>query len=68
MSLRLFHIIFVSVSSFLMIYMAFWSFNQWNHYADNTYLSYLSFSLLGLLSLMIYGQQFLKKYKHLDEH
>ncbi len=68
MSLRLFHIIFVSVSSFLMIYIIFWSFNQWNHYADNTYLSYLCIGLISLITLAIYGQKFIKKYKHIDEH
>jgi len=66
MSLRLFHIIFVSISSLLMVYMAGWSYVMWNYYADSAYLSYFSLSILSLITLMIYGQKFIKKTKTLE--
>ena len=65
MSLRIFHIIFVSISSLLMVYMAGWSYMMWNYYADLSYLSYLSLSLVSLILLIIYGQKFIKKYKNI---
>ena len=65
MSLRLFHIIFVSISSLLMIYFAIWSYSMWDYYADLAYLSYLSFSILSLLMLVFYTQKFIKKYKNI---
>ncbi len=63
MSLRMFHIIFVSVSSLLMLYIAGWSYMMWDYYADSAYLSYLAFSIVGLILLLVYGQKFIKKYK-----
>ena len=65
MSLRIFHIIFVSISSLLMVYMAGWSYMMWNYYADLSYLSYLSLSVVSLIFLIIYGQKFIKKYKNI---
>ena len=65
MSLRMFHIVFVSISSLLMIYMAGWSYMMWNHYADSAYLSYLSLSVISLIILIIYGKKFIKKYKNI---
>ena len=65
MSLRIFHIIFVSISSLLMVYMVGWSYMMWNYYADSSYLSYLSLSVVSLILLIIYGQKFIKKYKNI---
>ena len=65
MSLRMFHIIFVSISGLLMVYMASWSYMMWNHYADSAYLSYLSLSIISLIILLIYGKKFIKKYKNI---
>jgi len=63
MSLKTFHIIFISISSLLMIFILYWSLMNWNYYKDITYLSYSGVALLGLISLFIYGKQFIKKYK-----
>ncbi len=64
MSLRTFHICFVSISSFLMIYIGSWAYYMWDYYADQAYLSYLVFSVFGLLSLVFYGKYFIKNYKN----
>ncbi len=65
MSLRMFHIIFVTISSLLMVYMAGWSYMMWDYYADSAYLSYFSLSIISLIILIIYGQKFIKKYKNI---
>ena len=65
MSLKTFHIIFVIISSLLMIYIAYWSYDFYNYYKDSYYLSYLMASVFGLVALAIYGNKFIKKYKEL---
>ena len=61
----MFHIIFVSVSSLLMIYIGTWAYMMWDYYADTAYLSYLLLSILSLIILVLYGQNFFKKYKNI---
>ena len=53
MSLRAFHIVFVSASCLLMLFMLYWSFMNWNYYKDMAYLSYSGISFLGLISLFV---------------
>ena len=65
MSLRMFHIVFVLVSSLLMIYIGTWAYMMWDYYADTAYLSYLLLSVLSLVILVVYGQKFIKKYKNI---
>lgn len=65
MSLKTFHIIFVIISSFLMIYIAYWSYDFYSYYKDNYYLSYLIASVFSLVALAVYGNKFIKKYKEL---
>ena len=65
MSLRMFHIIFVSVSSLLMVYIGTWAYIMWDHYADSAYLSYLLLSIVSLIILLLYGKKFIKKYKNI---
>ena len=64
MSLRLFHIIFVSFAVLLMIYFGFWSYLMWDFYADGAYLSYIAFSVVGSVLLVNYGKNFINKYKN----
>ena len=65
MSLRAFHIVFVSIASLLMLYILGWSYMMWDYYADMAYLSYLMFSIIGLVILIFYAQRFIKKYKNI---
>ena len=65
MSLRMFHIIFVTISSLLMIYLGGWAYMMWNYYADSAYLSYLFLSIISLIILILYGNKFIKKYKNI---
>ena len=65
MSLKTFHIIFVVISSLLMLYISYWSYSYYAYYKDNYYLSYLMLSILGLVVFALYGNKFIKKYKEL---
>ena len=62
MSIKTFHIIFVTVSSLLMLYMGYWAYSYWSYYQDSYYLGYLFFSLVALIIFGLYGNRFIKKY------
>ncbi|MAN35239.1 MAG: hypothetical protein CMF89_02425 [Candidatus Marinimicrobia bacterium] len=65
MSLKSFHIIFISASSLFMTYFIYWSLDSWFSYKDLSYLFYSVLSLGLLISLIIYSRNFSKKYKEL---
>ena len=65
MSLKSFHIVFISVSSLFMTYFIYWSLDSWFSYKDLSYLFYSFISLVLLISLIIYSRNFSKKYKEL---
>jgi len=59
MSLRSFHIIFISVATLLFVLLGFWGYN-----ASET--GVLILGLVGLLLIPIYGVYFIKKSKHFE--
>ena len=65
MSLKSFHIIFITASSLFMTYFIYWSLDSWFNYKDLSYLSYGFLSLVLLVLLIIYNKNFSKKYKEL---
>ena len=65
MSLKSFHIIFISICTLFMLYFAYWSYNSWNYTYDNTYIYYLVISVLFFLGLIFYSQKFMNKTKGL---
>lgn len=65
MSLKNFHIIFILISSFFMIYMGYWSYANWMYYNDQSYLSYFILSIISFIVLIVYNQKFIKKFKGL---
>ena len=65
MSLKSFHILFISASSLFMAYFIYWSLDSWFSYKDLSYLFYSILSLGLLISLIIYSRSFSKKYKEL---
>ena len=48
-----------------MIYFGSWSYLMWDFYADVAYLSYIAFSVVGSILLVVYGKNFINKYKNL---
>lgn len=65
MSLKSFHIVFISASSLFMTYFIYWSLDSWFNYKDLSYLFYGFLSLILLILLIIYNRNFSKKYKEL---
>ncbi|MAV93142.1 MAG: hypothetical protein CMG01_03135 [Candidatus Marinimicrobia bacterium] len=65
MSLKSFHIIFITASSLFMTYFIYWSLDSWFNYKDLSYLFYGFLSLILLALLIIYNRNFSKKYKEL---
>ncbi len=65
MSLKSFHIIFITASSLFMTYFIYWSLDSWFNYKDLSYLFYGFLSLILLVLLIIYNRNFSKKYKEL---
>ena len=65
MSLKKFHIIFIMLTSFFMIYFAYWSILKLIDYNDLVYMFYLVLSIVSLILLLIYARNFISKYKGL---
>ncbi len=66
MSLKAFHIVFVTVSSLLSFGFGAWSVNQYLTSGGTASLVYGIISLLAGIALIIYGVIFLKKLKHIS--
>jgi len=63
MSLKAFHILFVTLSTLLAVWFSVWSFSQ---YSDGAGTLYLAFGICGavlVVALIVYGVWFLKKMK-----
>jgi hypothetical protein len=63
MSLKSFHIIFVSISLLFAIYFSYWSYKHWMNFSDTSYLVYLFLSIISFLVLFVYSRIFIKKFK-----
>lgn len=63
MSLKIFHIIFISASSILSLGFSIWSLQEYRTTGDTTDLVYAILGVIALLGLMIYGKWFWKKLK-----
>jgi len=63
MSLKSFHLVFITVSSLFMIYFSYWSFSNWFSYSDISYFVYGLLSVLSFLFLILYSKKFISKYK-----
>jgi len=62
MSLRSFHIIFVTISSLLMLYILYWSVNQYYNLHDSGYMGYTFFSIFSFAFIILYGFKFTRLY------
>ena len=63
MSLKSFHIIFISISLLFTIYFSYWSYKHWMNFSDSSYLVYLFLSVISFLVLVGYSKIFMKKIK-----
>ena len=63
MSLKAFHIVFITVSTLLFVGFGVWSLRMYQHNGGIVNLAFGIGSLVGALALVIYGRYFLKKLK-----
>ncbi len=66
MSLKAFHIVFVTVSVLLMFVIAGWSFGNYRDDGSAADLVWGVAALAAAAVLLVYGKIFLKKFKHVD--
>ncbi len=57
-SLKQFHVIFVSISVILCIFLAYWSYSE-------SLMSYFGLSIISMIGLFFYGTIFYKKFGEL---
>ncbi len=66
MSLKTFHLIFVTASVAVSLFLGIWSFLSYNKTGAPTDLAFAIFSGLAGIALLWYGKYFLKKLKHIS--
>jgi hypothetical protein len=66
MSLKAFHVVFVSASILLALGVGVWALNRYFQEGGNLNLALGAGSLLSAIGLGVYGRYFLKKLKHIS--
>lgn len=67
MSLKAFHIVFITASTALMVFFSIWAWmNYFSDEGTTAHLAYGIVSILGLAALVWYGFYFMKKLKKLS--
>jgi len=66
MSLKAFHIIFVSASIVVSLFMGVWSFLSYQTTHSRADLAYVITSAAAVIALLWYGRYFLRKLKHIS--
>ena len=66
MSLKGFHLFFISISGALSVFFAIWSLKEYASENDSFYLMLFMLTLLFILGIVIYGRWFLKKIKRIN--
>lgn len=66
MSLKAFHIVFVSVSVLLMFVVAGWNFGNYRDSGTSMDLVWGIVSLVAAAALLVYGKLFLRKFKNVS--
>lgn len=63
MSLKAFHIFFITISTILSVCFGLWAIRNYNHHQETLSLVIGYASLAGAVALLVYGVWFLKKLK-----
>ena len=66
MSLKAFHLIFVSASIAVCLFLGVWSFMSYQNTHARADLFYVITSVVAVVALLWYGKYFLKKLKHIS--
>lgn len=66
MSLKAFHLIFVTASVAVSAFMGVWSFLQYRASGSAMHLGFTIASAVAVVALLVYGRYFLRKLKHIS--
>lgn len=66
MSLKAFHVVFVTASVLLMLVLAGWCVGNYREEGSAVHLVWAGLSLVASAGLLVYGKLFLKKFKHIS--
>ena len=66
MSLKAFHLIFVSASVAVSLFLGVWSFLSFRATGSRVDLVYVATSIIAIVALLWYGRYFLRKLKHIS--
>jgi hypothetical protein len=66
MSLKAFHLIFVTASIAVSLFLGVWSFLAYRDSGAGAYLGYSIASAIAVVALLWYGRYFLRKLKHIS--
>ncbi len=66
MSLKSFHIIFILISSIILVAFGYWCYREWQLYNQTIYLIYSIIGILSCLGLGIYSKWFIKEISNLN--
>jgi len=66
MSLKTFHIVFVTVSVLLMLVIAAWNFGNYRDNGTTSDLTWGVVSVVAAVGLLVYGKVFLRKFKNVS--
>jgi hypothetical protein len=66
MSLKAFHLVFVTASVAVSLFLGIWSYMSYKETGTRTDLIYVIASGLAVVALLWYGKYFLKKLKHIS--
>ncbi|HTH48997.1 MAG TPA: hypothetical protein VMB21_15890 [Candidatus Limnocylindria bacterium] len=66
MSLKAFHIVFITVSVLLLLFLAGWCFSNFRQDGGAVYAVWGALSVGVAAALAVYGQRFLKRLKHIS--
>lgn len=66
MSLKAFHIIFVSASIAISLFLGVWAFQSYRVTGSQVDLTYTVSSAVAVIALLGYGRYFLRKLKHIS--
>jgi hypothetical protein len=66
MSLKAFHLIFVTASVAVSAFMGVWSFLQYRDGGSQIHLAFAGASVAAVIALLVYGRYFLRKLKHIS--
>ena len=61
MSLKSFHLIFITIVSLFTIFFGYWCYNEWSLYNEIKYIIFSILSIFLCVGLMIYSKWFLKE-------